>query len=65
MRYAGRVSANKAAKILGVDRKTVLSMCRAACEGSPTKLKSVERDPLNGYYWIDLQEVQALSKRTL
>ena len=36
---------------------TVYTWCRKAERGLPSRLRTVERDPDNGYFYIDLDEV--------
>lgn len=62
MRVSGKVSASKAARMLEVDRRTIVGYCRKALRGEPSKFKQVEQHPLTGYYWIDLGEVKALQR---
>jgi hypothetical protein len=62
MRKMGKVSPSKAAKLLGVHVHTVQDYCRKAVSGEPSKLKNVERNPVTGYYWVDIEEVNTLKK---
>lgn len=62
MRKQGKISPTKVASILGVHVNTVHTWCQRAVNGHPSKLKSVERNPATGYYWVDLEEVQNLRK---
>jgi hypothetical protein len=57
------VSARKAAKIMGVNVKTMFAYCRAATEGLPSKLTKVERHPLTGHFLVDLDELRELRKQ--
>lgn len=54
------VSPAKAARLLGVHYNTVYSWCRGCVEGSPTRLKQVTQNPLNGRYNVDLGEIRKL-----
>lgn len=60
MRQAGKISPSKAARLLGVNYRTVLRHITKAVHGCPSMLQSVYRDPKSGYYWLDLDEINAL-----
>lgn len=62
MRVPGRISPNKAARMLKVHINTVHSWCQKAVSNQPSKLKDVEQH-ITGYYWISLNEVRALRKK--
>lgn len=62
MRRPGKVSPSRAAKITGRHQNTVYNWCRKAVAGEPTKVNRVEKDSSNGYYWLDLKELERLKK---
>lgn len=62
MRVRGKVSPNKAAKMLGKHRNTVLAHCQKAMRGEPAMFKNVHQNPKNRYYEVDLAELQELKK---
>lgn len=63
MRERGKVSPAKAARLLGVHYNTVIAHCRNAVAGRPSKLKNVSKNPLSGYYAVDLTEVNNLRSK--
>ena len=54
------MSPTRAAKVLGVHINTVHTWCRKSVAGTPSKLEKVTRNPVNGYYLLDSDEVKAL-----
>lgn len=56
----GKVSPRRAAKMLGRHLNSVYGWCRAAERGQPSKFRNIERDPRNGYFLIDLDEIERL-----
>lgn len=62
MRKPGKVSPSRAARMSGRHQNTIYNWCRKAVAGEPTKLRNVERDEKNGYYWVDLKEIERLKK---
>ena len=63
MRRPGKISPTKVAGILGVHINTVHTWCKKAVTGEKSKLKNVERNPVTGYYWVDLEEVKELKRQ--
>ena len=58
----GKVSPHKAARMLGRHPNTIYSWCRGAERGDLSKFTSVERDPDNKYFKIDIAEVRRLQQ---
>ncbi len=56
MRYPGKISPTKAARMLDKHVNTVRAACKAAEEGRPTLFRNVERAE-NGYFLLDRDEV--------
>jgi len=60
MRRKGKCSPSKAARILGVHTNTIYNWCRAVEGGQPTRIKKVERHPVTGYLYLDLDEIRGI-----
>jgi DNA-binding transcriptional regulator YdaS (Cro superfamily) len=55
-----KISASKAARMLGIHRNTVYAWCKDAVDGNPSKLQGVERNPMTGRYMIEVSEIRRL-----
>ena len=63
MRKPGKISPNKAARMLGVHPNTVRNWASKVLEGQVSCLRNVEKNKLTRYVFISLSDVNALKKK--
>ena len=63
MRSSGWISPARAAKLLGVNIKTMRAWCHCAINGHPRVIRQAKRNPHTGYMLVSLVEILTLKQQ--